>query len=286
MRVCLGKLYIIIIISNVEYINKNIIAWIKIKGGSKMNTLLEVKNLSKCYGEKRVVDKLNLKITEGEILGLIGPNGAGKSTTIKMIIDVEDKGEGEILFQNRLTKENLRQFKRSIGVVPQEIAVYEDISAYDNVRFFCSLYGHKGVDLKQRTREALEFVGLWEHRSELPSKFSGGMKRRLNIACSIAHTPKLLIMDEPTVGIDPQSRNHIMEAIRILKNRGTTVIYVSHYMEEIEAICNRIVILDHGTLLEDMEKEALKRKYSSKDCKTLEDIFLQLTGTELRDGEE
>ncbi len=248
-----------------------------------MNALLEVKNLSKSYGEKKVVDRLSLKVAEGDILGFIGPNGAGKSTTIKMIIDVEEKGEGDILFKSKRTKEHLKAFKRFIGVVPQDIAVYEDISAYDNVRFFCSLYGHKGTDLKQRTREALEFVGLWEHRSELPSKFSGGMKRRLNIACSIAHTPKLLIMDEPTVGIDPQSRNHIMESIKSLNRRGTSVIYVSHYMEEIEAICNRVVVMDHGTLLEDMEKEAFKEKYEAQGCHSLEEIFLQLTGKELRD---
>ncbi len=251
-----------------------------------MEEILEVRNLSKSYGEKKVVDQLSLSIAEGEIVGFIGPNGAGKSTTIKLIIDVVDKEEGEILFRNRRTKENLRKFKRSLGVVPQEIAVYEDISAYDNVRFFCSLYGPKGAELKQRTREALEFVGLWEHRSELPSKFSGGMKRRLNIACSIAHTPKLLIMDEPTVGIDPQSRNHILEAVKTLNSRGTAVIYVSHYMEEIEAICNRIILMDHGKLLEDMEKEAFKQKYRSQYCQTLEEIFLMLTGSELRDGEE
>ena len=248
-----------------------------------MNAILEVKNLSKSFGEKKVVDRLNLKVTEGDIMGLIGPNGAGKSTTIKMIIDVEEVGEGDILFQDNRTKENLKAFKRSIGVVPQDIAVYEDISAYDNVRFFCSLYGHKGAELKQRTREALELVGLWEHRTELPCKFSGGMKRRLNIACSIAHTPKLLIMDEPTVGIDPQSRNHIMESIKVLNSRGTSVIYVSHYMEEIEAICNRIVVMDRGKLLEDMEKEAFKKKYRTQNCQSLEEIFLKLTGTELRD---
>ncbi len=248
-----------------------------------MDALLEVKNLSKSYGEKTVVDRLSLKVAKGDILGFIGPNGAGKSTTIRMIIDVEEVGEGDILFQNKRTKENLKTFKRSIGVVPQDIAVYEDINAYDNVRFFCSLYGHRGTDLKQRTREALELVGLWEHRAEQPCKFSGGMKRRLNIACSIAHTPKLLIMDEPTVGIDPQSRNHIMESIKILNSRGTSVIYVSHYMEEIEAICNRIVMMDRGKLLEDMEKEEFKKKYKAQNCHSLEEIFLMLTGTELRD---
>jgi ABC-2 type transport system ATP-binding protein len=250
-----------------------------------MSTLLEVKNLSKAYGEKQVVKGLKLHINEGEILGFLGPNGAGKSTTIKMIIDVGTMDEGEILYEGRSIKEELIRFKRSIGVVPQEVAVYEDISAYENVKFFCSLYGFSGKELKNRTREALEFVGLWERRKDIPSKYSGGMKRRLNIACSIAHSPKLLIMDEPTVGIDPQSRNHIMESIRLLNQRGTSILYVSHYMEEIEALCSRVIIMDHGTLIEDMDKEMLKQKYQEQGCGGLEDIFLTLTGTQLRDEE-
>lgn len=250
-----------------------------------MSALLEIKNLSKAYGEKEVVKGLQLHINEGEILGFLGPNGAGKSTTIKMIIDVETMDEGEILYEGRRIKEELIRFKRSIGVVPQEVAVYEDLNAYENVKFFCSLYGYSGEELKKRAREALEFVGLWERRKDLPSKYSGGMKRRLNIACSIAHSPKLLIMDEPTVGIDPQSRNHIMESIRLLNQSGTSILYVSHYMEEIEALCSRIVIMDHGTLIEDMEKEKLKQKYREQGCGSLEDIFLTLTGTQLRDEE-
>ena len=202
-----------------------------------------------------------------------------------MIIDVEAMDGGEILYEGRRIKEDIIRFKKAIGVVPQEVAVYEDISAYDNVLFFCSLYGYSGKDLKKRAREALEFVGLWDRRKDLPSKYSGGMKRRLNIACSIAHSPRLLIMDEPTVGIDPQSRNHIMESIKQLNQRGTTILYVSHYMEEIEAICSRIAIMDHGTLIEDMEKEKLKIKYKEQGCTNLEDIFLTLTGTQLRDEE-
>lgn len=250
-----------------------------------MSVLLEVKDLSKAYGEKQVVQKLHLEVDEGEIIGFIGPNGAGKSTTIKMMIDVEPKDEGEILFYGK-PREHMSSFKKSIGIVPQEIAVYEDISAYDNVKFFCSLYGYRGHDLIRRTQEALEFVGLWERRKDLPSKYSGGMKRRLNIACSIAHSPKLLIMDEPTVGIDPQSRNHIMDTIKTLNRRGTSVIYVSHYLEEIEAICSRVIIMDHGKIIEDMEKAALKSKYQKQGCSNLEEIFMQLTGTELRDEED
>lgn len=250
-----------------------------------MNKLLEVNNLSKFYSEKQVVQKITFEISDGEILGFIGPNGAGKSTTIKMLIDVEARDDGDILFQGEKIGKEMKSFKKSIGVVPQEIAVYEDISAYENVKFFCSLYGYHGKELKSRVKEALEFVGLWERKGELPTKFSGGMKRRLNIACSIAHSPKLLIMDEPTVGIDPQSRNHIMEAIKTLNSRGTTVVYVSHYMEEIEAICGRVLIMDHGVIMEDMEKEQLKDKYMSQGCNSLEEIFLTITGTELRDEE-
>lgn len=250
-----------------------------------MSLLLEVKELSKTYGEKQVVQGIRFAVKKGEILGFIGPNGAGKSTTIRMIADIEARDGGEILFQGQKKEKDQRVFKGSIGMVPQDIAVYDDLSAYDNVKFFCSLYGFHGKELKNRVKEALDFTGLWDRRKDLPVKFSGGMKRRLNIACSIAHSPKLLIMDEPTVGIDPQSRNHIMEAIRILNSRGTTVIYVSHYMEEIEAICSRIVIMDHGQIIEDMEKESLKAKYKEQDRNTLEDIFLYLTGTDLRDEE-
>ena len=250
-----------------------------------MNHVLEVKELSKTFGEKKVVQKINLHVKEGDILGFIGPNGAGKSTTIKMMIDVEDRDEGEIYCFGEKVSRNHNGFKQLVGIVPQDIAVYDDLSAYENVSFFCSLYGFHGKELRNRVKGALEFVGLWDSRKERPSKFSGGMKRRLNIACSIAHSPKLLIMDEPTVGIDPQSRNHILESIRNINAKGTSVIYVSHYMEEIEAICNRIIIMDHGVIIEDMEKDALKQKYSALGYNSLEEIFLQLTGTQLRDKE-
>lgn len=267
-----------------------------------MNTLLEVRNLSKTYGDRQVVKKIKFQLNQGEILGFIGPNGAGKSTTVKMLVDIEAKDEGEIDFLGEDIQKDMADYKKAIGVVPQDIAVYDDLSAYDNVKFFCSLYGFSGKELKERTREALEFTGLWDRRRDYPTKYSGGMKRRLNIACSIAHSPKLLIMDEPTVGIDPQSRNHIMETIRTLNQRGTAVIYISHYMEEIEAICDRVLIMDHGTILEDMKTEQLiqkysasgknlasqdevKGKYDNQPDNSLEKIFLSLTGTMLRDEE-
>jgi len=250
-----------------------------------MNRLLEVKQLVKSYDGKKVVDEMSFNVDEGEILGFLGPNGAGKSTTIRMITGIESTGSGTVLFIGKDTKTCMKDYQHSIGVVPQEIALYNDLSAYDNVKFFCSLYGYKKGELEERTKEALEFVGLWERRKERPAKFSGGMKRRLNIACSIAHSPKLLIMDEPTVGIDPQSRNNIMEAIGILNSRGTTIIYVSHYMEEIERLCNRVVIADKGHVIEDMDKEKLKKKYKSQGKNSLEEIFLHITGTQLRDEE-
>ncbi|BCN29490.1 ABC transporter ATP-binding protein [Anaeromicropila herbilytica] len=251
-----------------------------------MQNILEIRNLSKRYGEKSVVEDLSFQLKEGEILGFLGPNGAGKSTTISLITAIQEKDAGKILLYGKETERNMQEFKRSLGVVPQEIALYEDLSAYDNVDFFCSLYGYKKKIRKERVQKALEQVGLWEHRNETPNKFSGGMKRRLNIACSIAHTPKILIMDEPTVGIDPQSRNHILETIRVLNESGTTVIYVSHYMEEIESLCGRIILMDHGTLMEDIGKDALKDKYQPLGLNNLEEIFLYLTGTELRDKEE
>ncbi|MFL0251466.1 ABC transporter ATP-binding protein [Clostridium neuense] len=249
------------------------------------NVLLKIKNINKQYGDKKVVSGESFDVLEGDILGFIGPNGAGKSTSINMMTTILSPDSGEIYFQGKEIEKQENVYKRALGVVPQDLAIYEDLNAYDNVKFFCSLYNFKGQELKQKVKEALEFVGLWDRRKELPSKFSGGMKRRLNIACAIAHNPKLLIMDEPTVGIDPQSRNNILETIKTLNKRGTTVIYTSHYMEEIDTLCNRIVLIDKGTILEDLDKEAYKNKYKNLGCKTLEDIFLKLTGTDLRDME-
>lgn len=249
------------------------------------NVLLKIKNINKQYGDKKVVSGESFDVLEGDILGFIGPNGAGKSTSINMMTTIILPDSGEIYFQGKEIKKQENIYKKALGVVPQDLAIYEDLNAYDNVKFFCSLYNFKGEELKQKVKEALEFVGLWDRRKDLPSKFSGGMKRRLNIACAIAHSPKLLIMDEPTVGIDPQSRNNILETIRTLNKRGTTVIYTSHYMEEIDALCNRIVLIDKGIILEDLDKEAYKNKYKNFGCKTLEDIFLHLTGTDLRDME-
>lgn len=247
--------------------------------------VLELINLKKSYGEKTVVDNVSFSVKAGDILGFLGPNGAGKSTTIALITSITEMNSGNISYRGKDIKKNLKEFKRELGVVPQDLAIYEDLSAYENVKFFCSLYNYSGKELKERTRKALEYVGLWDRRTDMPRQYSGGMKRRLNIACSIAHSPQILILDEPTVGIDPQSRNHIMEMIKTLNQNGTTVIFVSHYMEEIESLCNRVIIMDHGKVLEDMDKRELKKKYAAQGQNSLEDIFLLLTGTELRDGE-
>lgn len=247
--------------------------------------ILEVKNISKIYGGKQVVNDESFFVFNGDILGLIGPNGAGKSTSVNMITTLIKPESGSILFDGEDIFSKGSSFKKNLGVVPQDLAIYDDLSAYENVRFFCSLYGYRGAELKKRVKDALEFVGLWERKRENPNSFSGGMKRRLNIACAIAHTPKLLIMDEPTVGIDPQSRNKILETVKVLHEKGTAVIYISHYMEEIEAVCNRIVLIDKGIVIENLDKKAYKEKYAQLGLETLEDIFLYITKTDLRDME-
>jgi ABC-2 type transport system ATP-binding protein len=220
--------------------------------------VVRIEELTKKFGDAVAVNNISLEINEGEIYGLLGPNGAGKSTTINIICGLlaMDKGSVYILDKDIVKESN--STKKNIGIVPQDIAIYEDLTAFENVKFFASLYGLKGNELKERVYEALEFVGLSDKAKSFPSKFSGGMKRRLNIACAIAHRPKLIIMDEPTVGIDPQSRNHILQSVRTLNEMGSTIIYTSHYMEEVEEICSRVAIIDHGKIIAEGTKEELK----------------------------
>lgn len=245
-----------------------------------MEYILKVQELEKNYGERKAVKGISFSVKTGEILGFLGPNGAGKSTSINMIAAVVDYDRGSIYYEDKEIKRDKKSLKRNLGVVPQDIAVFNDLSAYENVKFFCSLYGCKGGELKSNVERALKLVGLWDRKRDLPSQFSGGMKRRLNIACAIAHMPKLLIMDEPTVGIDPQSRNNILETVKKLNDKGTTIIYTSHYMEEVQQICTNLIIMDEGTIIEEGTTEQLKSKYSKDN---LEDIFLELTGKALRD---
>lgn len=250
-----------------------------------MEHILTIQHITKKYDDKIVVSDESFSISKGDIIGFIGPNGAGKSTSINMISTICIPDSGTILFHDKSITEDSLHYKKSLGIVPQDLAIYEDLNSYDNVEFFCSLYSIRGTELKEKVEKALRFVGLWDRRKDLPSKFSGGMKRRLNIACAIAHEPEILIMDEPTVGIDPQSRNNILEAVKTLNDNGTTVIYTSHYMEEVDNLCNRIVLIDKGKVLEDLPKDEYKAKYKQKGCDTLEDIFLYTTGTNLRDME-
>lgn len=225
-----------------------------------MENILEVRNLRKSYKKFEAVKGISFNVKKGEVLGLLGPNGAGKSTTISILSTILKPTAGEINFLGQNVKKNVSQVKKNIGIVPQDLAIYEDIPTIQNVRFFASLYGLRGRELDDKVKEALEFVQLYDKKDHKPKTFSGGMKRRLNIACAIAHNPKLIIMDEPTVGIDPQSRNHILESIKKLQARGATVIYTTHYMEEVEEISDRIIIMDHGTIIAEGTKEELKRQ--------------------------
>jgi ABC-2 type transport system ATP-binding protein len=219
--------------------------------------IVEVRNLIKRYNNKLAVDNMSLYIQKGEILGLLGPNGAGKTTVINSIIGITEIQSGEIKIFEKSMPEHSMEIKNRIGVVPQNIAIFNEFTAIENVTYFARLYGLKGKELKDCVKEALEFTNLWERRNDFPKKFSGGMQRRLNIACSIAHKPELIIMDEPTVGIDPQSRNHILASIKQLNEMGSTIIYTSHYMEEVESLCTRVVIMDNGRLIAEGTKEKL-----------------------------
>lgn len=213
-----------------------------------MENFVTVHKLTKKYGELCAVDNLSFEVRQGEIFGFLGPNGAGKSTTLNVLTTLTDYDRGEVTVGGYDLAGEKDKIKRIIGMVPQEIAVYPNLSAYENVIFFASLYGLSGAALKNAAREALQFVGLTEYAKKRPKQMSGGMQRRLNIACGIVHTPKLIVMDEPTVGVDTQSREHILNSIRILRDRGATVIYTSHYMPEVQEICDRIAIIDKGRM--------------------------------------
>ncbi|MBN8191947.1 ABC transporter ATP-binding protein [Bacillus sp. NTK074B] len=211
--------------------------------------MLEVKELKKSYGNKEVVKNVSFTIEKGESFGLLGPNGAGKSTTISMICGLVPYDHGEVLVASQSVKQFPVLIKKKIGVVPQEIALYPTMSARDNLLFWGKMYGLTGAHAKKRVEEVLDIVGLKDRGKDRIETFSGGMKRRINIGAALMHEPELLIMDEPTVGIDPQSRNHILETVKALNEKGMTIIYTSHYMEEVEFLCNRVGIMDHGEVI-------------------------------------
>lgn len=214
--------------------------------------ILEIKNLKKSFKDVNAVNGISMSAEKGEILGILGPNGAGKSTTISCILGIIAPDSGAVVYEGN---NSLKKWKQHIGFVPQELAIYDELTAEENVRFFCALYG--GSNLNAKVDKALDFVGLNEVRKKKAGTFSGGMKRRLNLACGIAHEPDLIIMDEPTVGIDPQSRNHILENVKKLHQKGATILYTTHYMPEAEEICDRLVVVDHGQVIASGTKQEI-----------------------------
>ncbi len=229
-----------------------------------MTLLLNVRGLTKNYGERRAVDGVSFQVQAGQTVGLIGPNGAGKSTTVSMICGLLRLDAGGVELDGVAIGPGPSAVKRMIGYVPQDLALYEDLSARENLRLFAALYGITGKAMTQRCDDVLALVSLGERARDKPSTFSGGMKRRLNIAAALMHDPQLLILDEPTVGVDPQSRNAIFDTLEKLKSMGRSLIYTSHYMEEVERLADHIVIIDHGKVLADESPEALFRRLPSQ----------------------
>lgn len=223
-----------------------------------MNNVISVKNLTKKYKNLTAIDNLSFDVHEGEILGLLGPNGSGKSTTINCLLSLLNFEQGTIkIFDKEMTPESY-DIKRNIGVIFQEVAVFEELTVYENIDYFCGLYI---TDKKQRAEyieDAIKLVGLEEFKKFYPKQLSGGLLRRLNIACGIAHKPKLIFLDEPTVAVDPQSRNNILDGIKKLRDEGATILYTTHYMEEVELLCDRIIILDKGKIIAQGTTEELK----------------------------
>jgi len=243
--------------------------------------MLRVENLYKRYGARVAVSGISFEIAAGQTVGLLGPNGAGKTTAIAMISGITRPDSGQVTLGETQLTQDASAMKRRVGLVPQDLALYEELSAWANLQLFGGLYGLAADRLRQRAEAALALVGLSDRRAERVSKFSGGMKRRLNIAAALLHDPDLILLDEPTVGVDPQSRNAIIDNLDELKRRGKTLLYTTHYMEEAQRLCDRVVILDHGRILANDTVANFNQQYSN-----LEEAFMQLTGRTLRDGGE
>lgn len=233
-------------------------------------TMIKVQNLSKSFQNIQAVNDISFTIKKGEIFGLLGPNGAGKSTTLNMMSTILKSDTGSIHIDDLHVNGNSKECKHLIGVVPQEISLYEDLSAYQNLLFWGNLYGIPSKRLNERIHTTLELIGLLDRKNDLIKSYSGGMKRRINIAAALLHSPKVLFMDEPTVGIDPQSRNHIFEVIETLNNQGMTIIYTTHYMEEVERLCDRIAIIDSGKIIAQGTQAQLKELVNTKESIQLE----------------
>ena len=237
--------------------------------------MIHIENLVKRYGDLVALNHLSLDIHEGEIFGLLGPNGSGKTTAINCLLSLlkYDKGIIEV-FGQPMAPDNY-QAKQQIGIVLQNVAVFDELTVYENIDYFCGLYVSDKKKRKELVDDAVRFVGLEDYCKMYPKKLSGGLLRRLNIACGIAHKPRLIIMDEPTVAVDPQSRNKILEGIQKLNAQGSTIIYTSHYMEEVEQICTRIAIMDHGRVIASGTSEELKKMIKTGETITVEAILLE-----------
>lgn len=223
-----------------------------------MEKVIEIENLTKCYGKFKAIDNLSLYVEKGKIFGLLGPNGSGKSTTINCILSLLEFEKGIIKIFGKEMKPNAYDIKSKIGVVFQDVAVFDELTVYENINYFCGLYIKDKLTRIKYVDDAIELTGLQDFKKFRPKQLSGGLLRRLNIACGIAHKPELIFLDEPTVAVDPQSRNNILEGIKQLNKNGATIVYTTHYMEEVELLCNRIAILDKGKIIAIGTKEDLK----------------------------
>lgn len=221
--------------------------------------MIEIKDVTKSYGRQKVLQNVSFEIMEGELFGLLGPNGAGKSTLIDILTGIQSMDSGEIFINGKSIKTDKVEIRKYLGLVPQDIALLEELNAVDNLEYFGGLYGLAGQELKSQIEKLLEVAGLTDKKKEKVKNYSGGMKRRLNIAVAMLHNPSILILDEPTVGVDAQSRQHIFDYIQSLAEQGTTILYTSHYMEEIETLCKRVFILDLGEEVAYGTKEEVKK---------------------------
>lgn len=237
-----------------------------------MKKVIEVKHLTKCYKNLKALDDLSFDVYENEILGLLGPNGSGKTTAMNSILSLLNYQSGKIMIFGKCMMPTSYDIKKDIGVVFQEVAVFEELTVYENIDYFCGLYIYDKDKRREYVEEAIELVGLNNFKKFYPKQLSGGLLRRLNIACGIAHKPKLIIFDEPTVAVDPQSRNNILDNIKTLRDNGATILYTTHYMEEVEELCDRVIILDRGKILASGTKEELK-ELSNIDEKVVVDVY-------------
>ena len=246
--------------------------------------MLHVKNLRKTFGKLVAVDDVSFTVDRGQLVGLLGPNGAGKTTTVSMSAALVTPEKGEVLVGGTRLAGDTDPKKRQIGLVPQDLALYDELSARANLRFFGALYSLSGAALDKAIAAAMDLVGLADRLNDLVKTYSGGMKRRLNLAAGLLHDPDILLLDEPTVGVDPQSRNAIFENLELLKSRGKAILYTTHYMEEVERLADRIVVMDHGKVIADDTLSGLQSRVAVAGEKaTLESVFLTLTGRSLRD---